>query len=598
MLPDTACWCYRQIDLTGRMDDELDAMKRWLLPLSVLILIVAMVTAIATQLIPTRPELHWDEATHSLKASVIAYDLAQGDWLSFALNSYRQVRYPPLHSWILAAVFLLRGTDITSVSLVSLGFYALGAGLLYLAGGQLARGRPNIIGAVAALLWLTSPTIVDYSIQGMLEMPGLAALCLVILIFLKLLADDEVQESDVRAPAPREYMLLGAAIAITYFLRVPYGIIPALAIGLTLLLRARLRPLRLWRPEIFYLLLPLVIIFGLWFAYIPKFTATLDFLVNYADGVDPYTTSGILFYPRTLVDIAGTWWLFALYMAGAVVALFFALVRWQPWGRRLGAAFLALLIVVQLVIGLGHLNKQARYMFPVLPAYFLLAGYLFDVTWRWARGRRPRVAQAIWGVVLVAVVVQSGLFVVAAMQPGRGVRPDEVTPYVTDWIDGAPSTLVIGSMEMTYPSPPLLDWELGRHGYLAMPQSGAAAQVDEGRKLAGLAQRLPLPQASVDWLVQTVTGYDQPAPLHTLYVGLPNRASYSQGWPGYRRFVQETVAAQAVEQVVVISRTDKAGRYPRAELEQPLLANGWVQVAEQPFDGVRMVISVFVPATN
>src|SRR5690606_431702 len=126
------------------------------------------------------------------------------DWLSFALNSYRQVRYPPLHSWILAVVFLLRGANISSVALVSLGFYALGAGLIYLAGGQLSRGRINVVGAVAALLWLATPTVIDYSIQGMLEMPGLAALCLVILIFLKLLADDEVRADhphDVRAPA-------------------------------------------------------------------------------------------------------------------------------------------------------------------------------------------------------------------------------------------------------------------------------------------------------------------------------------------------------------------------------------------------------------
>ncbi len=553
-----------------------------------------MVAAIAAQLIPTRPELHWDEATHSLKASVIAYDLAHGDWLSFALNSYRQVRYPPLHSWILAVVFLLRGTNIASVALVSLGFYALGAGLLYLAGGQLSRRRYNLVGAVAALLWLVTPTVVDYSIQGMLEMPGLVALCLVILVFLKLLADDQVVESppaDVRAPAPREYMLLGVAIAITYFLRVPYGIIPFLAICLTLLMRARFRPLRLWRPEIFYLLLPLFVIFGIWFAYIPKFTATLDFLVNYADGVDPYTTAGILFYPRTLVAIAGTPWLFALYMAGLVLAL----ARWRPFGPRLGAAFLGLMILVQLGIGLGHLNKQARYMLPVLPAYFLLAGYLFDMTWQWARGRGLRVAQAVWGVALAAVLVQAGLFAAEALQPGRGVRPDAVTPYVAEWIDAAPATLVIGSMEMTYPSPPLLDWNLGRSGYLAMPQSGAAAQVDEGRKLAELARRLPLPESLQAQLVQTFTGYDQPAALHTLYVGLPDRASYSQGWRGYQTFVQEFLDAQAVSQVIVISRT-REGRYPRARLEEPLHSEGWLQVEEQTFGGVNMVVSVFRPA--
>ena len=53
--------------------------------------------------------LSGDDAYHSLWGLRIAEDIRQGQWLGLAYDTYRQVYWPPLHSWYLAALFLLWG---------------------------------------------------------------------------------------------------------------------------------------------------------------------------------------------------------------------------------------------------------------------------------------------------------------------------------------------------------------------------------------------------------------------------------------------------------------------------------------------------------
>src|SRR5262245_60778309 len=56
-------------------------------------------------IIPGSPFL-WDEAAHAIRGLVIAEDLQSGDWLGFLYDTYRQVYWPPLHSWLAASEFL------------------------------------------------------------------------------------------------------------------------------------------------------------------------------------------------------------------------------------------------------------------------------------------------------------------------------------------------------------------------------------------------------------------------------------------------------------------------------------------------------------
>jgi 4-amino-4-deoxy-L-arabinose transferase-like glycosyltransferase len=552
-------------------------MKRWALRGVVLLLIAGTGAWLALRLLPGRGPLRWDESVHAFKGLVMAHDLARGDGLSFLFDSYRQVLYPPLHYWYLAVAYLAAGASVTTAAAVTLLFFLLGAGLLYLAGGLLRPGRLNWAGAVAALLWLTSPALLGFATQVMLEIPGLAALCLALLVMLKLLGDN---------PDPREYALLGAAIALTFFIRIPYGIVLGLAVAVWLLAEVRGRFWQLWNRRTFYLLLPLALPLAVWFAYLPKLPATLSWLVNYPDGVDePYGVEGWLFYPLALVRSAGSPWLFALYLAGMV----YAVVE-----RRRGPRFLVVLVLVQLILGEFHQNKQARYLFPVFPAWYLLAGNLLVGIGERLVQRRPEAAPWATAGVAALLALQGGLFMRTAPAPVPVDRPDAVTAFIVQWLDPGTRTLVVGSMDLTYPSPPLLDWRLAaEQQVLGVPWAGSAAQIEEGRKLAGLVAKLPLPAGAAAALQRVLTAYDQPSGLRTLYLGLPLRAAYSPNAKAGARFIVALVQEQAIDQVLLVTATQAQPRYPRAPLAAALEAAGWRPVDAATFADVKMQVEVY-----
>lgn len=554
--------------------------SEWGLRLGVLAAALLVMGLLAAVMIPTRGPFSWDEAGHALKGLMFAQDLRQGDWLSFLYNSYRQVLYPPLHAWLLAGSYLIAGATPQSAIWVSLILFGLSAGTIYWAGRALTPDHSGLVGAAAALLWLGSPPLQRYAVQAMQEMAGMAALVLALGVTLWTL------EQDRTGRATRwTWMGLGLAVALLYFTRTPYGIILGLALGVTLLARAGFNPIRLWRAEIGWFLLPLVLLLAIWFAYWPKFGATFQWLVNYPDGVDdPYSVEGWLYYPLAVVRNSGSPWLLAAYLA----ALVWAVVR----RRTLAAGFLVVLVLIQFGIGMFHQNKQARYLFPMLPAFFLLAGMAVDAAWRWASGRG-----AVWRVAWAAGMIVAALHLVllgrASIVPGPGPRPDPVTPYVAAQVAEGTSSLVIGSMEMDYPGASLLDWRLAtEQGRLLPTHAGAAVQIEEGRRLAGLVARLPLPEGWAARLGRTFTAYDQPAPLRTLYVRLPLRATYSQGPGPYGQFVSDLIAAQGIDRVVVISRVYNAS-YPREMLAAPLVAASWTLVGEARFDESGTAVGVY-----
>jgi hypothetical protein len=491
------------------------------------------------------------------------------------------VLYPPLHSWLVAAAYLAAGPSVATATTVTLALFLIGGGVLYLAGGQVRPQTLNWAGAAAALLWLTSPALIEYSVQTMLEVPGLVALAVAILVFLKLLAEAD-------AP-PRETMLLAAAIALTYFVRTPYGIILILAVGITLLVEARGRIGHLWTARTAYLLLPLALVFAIWFAYPAKLASTWTWLVNYPDGVDdPYGAGGWLYYPLALVRIAGSPWLFALYLAGMV----YALVE-----RRPGPRFLVILVLAQVIIGEFHQNKQSRYLFPVLPAWYLLAGNLLAGAGAWLAARRPIAARWAGGILALLLIGQSALLLTGALQKTRPARLDPLGDYVIQRLQAqGPNarTLVIGSMEMGYPTPPFLDWRLvAEQRIMAAPAAGSAAQIEEGRKLAGLVDRLPLPDGAASALRRVLTGYDQPQRVRTLYLGLPIRASYSQGARPAATFIDSLIRTQGLDHLVLITSTRPQARYPRDLFIPSLEAAGWQRVDGETFDTVGLQVDTY-----
>jgi len=231
----------------------------------------------------------WDEAAHALRGLVIARDLEQGDWLGFLYDSYRQVYWPPVHSWLTGVAFLIAGVSTVAARTVSLVAFVMAAYALYLAALEMKRQNGDVAATVAATLFVTSPSLAIYAGQSMVEIPGLLFLILTLLIYFKLSKDSS---------QARDYLLLGFGVTATYFVKSNYGVLLVIAIFTVSLIDAGFRPKQLLTRANWFALLPLLVVFPVWFAYPPKLIETWRTMVNQPFGVrEPFGLEGLLFYP-------------------------------------------------------------------------------------------------------------------------------------------------------------------------------------------------------------------------------------------------------------------------------------------------------------
>jgi len=223
-----------------------------------------------------RNTLNYDEAFHSLKGLLIADDLQNGDLVSLLYDSYRQVYFPPLYSLLTGVTFLILPPNTVTSVVFSLVMFLLTAVVIYIAAVKLDDRGGDWIAIIAAVLFLTSPVLIKYASQAMIEIAGLFTLTLTLLIYF------------IRTKRLESLLLsflFGLGIVVTYFMKSNYGILLMIVTLITQLLEVKFRPKRLLTHQNFYFILPFIIAFVIWFAYPPKFISTWNAMVNYAQGV-------------------------------------------------------------------------------------------------------------------------------------------------------------------------------------------------------------------------------------------------------------------------------------------------------------------------
>ncbi|MBI4382182.1 MAG: glycosyltransferase family 39 protein, partial [candidate division NC10 bacterium] len=460
-------------------------MKTWWLHAFVVCASLITGYLIYTHLIVPGGPLSWDEASHALYGLTITYDLQQGDWVGFIYDTYRQVYWPPIHSWLTGIGFLIAGPGAVTARTVSLLAFIMIAPTLYLAARQMRQQQRELAGVIAAALFLTSPPLVSFAALSMLEVPGLLAMTVTFLIYFKLTGGDASR---------RMCLLLGLAVTLTYFVKSNYGILVFMAIVISQLIDTRfhVRPL-LTRCNL-YAVLPMVIIFPVWFAYPPKLIATWRFLVNYPVGVtEPFGVSGWSFYPLAFFRLSGDAWLFGLLLASLLAAFRFR--------RDKNVRFLLVFVLTQLVIGQLHHTKLDRHIFPILPALFLLAGYLL-AEW-WCRSRRPKKILQFWLPRLLtgALCLNAINLFSVSLHPPPADDSETISGMIATAVRETGITLIIGTRDVLLPNPPRLDWQLiTQEQVMQAPRAGSVRPIEEERKIAAALTRYPLPA----WLSEKI----------------------------------------------------------------------------------------------
>lgn len=524
--------------------------------------------------LPAGPPCDWDETAHAVKGLLIAYDLQQGDWVNFLFDTYRQLYWPPLHSWFTGVAYLAAGQSMAAARFVSVIAFIMTALLLYMTVREMGENKEDLAGLIAVVLYVTSPSMASYAALSMLEIPGLLAITLTFFIYNRL--------NWKRVPS-RRHMCLGLAMTFTYFIKTNYGILLILTFVITQLIDNRLKLRLLLSRSNVYTILPMVIIYAIWFAYPPKLVSTWNHLLNQPWGVeDTYSLEGLLYYPKAFFYLSGSLSLFALFM-GAII---FSFKSWQNKTIR----FLLILVMIQFLIGEIHHTKLERHLFPIMPPVFILSGYTLAKWWR--RSSHSGVFFWLPRLVTCALLLNAVFLSAKSLPPVPQDFREEVINHVVNAARVPGKILILGTKELRRPNIPMIDWQLITQKKLILPpQAGTfTPSYTEMQKIKVILTRL-----DASWLKgiadPLMRRANHPHRIRIIYIGCYPLNFGDQ--TTLDRFLLRTLSEGRFERVVTLTSLADEALHPLSIFRPLLERTGMKHMSERLFKDVECRLDVF-----
>jgi hypothetical protein len=524
--------------------------------------------AVYQRIVAAGGPLEWDESYHALWGLRMAESLRGGHWLTLILDTYRRVYWPPLDAWYLGTLFLVLGPSIELARAASLLALASAALVTFGAARSLARpiGAPatapisGVIGGLsAALVMLGATGVLTLASTAMLELPGLFWLTVVFALYIRIW-------SSPQGAGRATYALLGVAIFATYLTKTNYGVLAALAVAGTFLIDGRWLAPSTWRRARtgsqdpgsvsrrghLWTLLGLALPLAIWLAYPPKIVSTLRLLVNKPLGPERFSLDGLLFYPRDLLWVAGSWPMLLIWLVAFAAACRPSILRSD--GRL---RLLVLFITIQMVLAELAATKVDRHIVPIVPAIALLVGYWAGRLWRTLACSQLLSPFPLMGTVarLAIVGTLAGLVAwhVSLLQPRlESAGPSPLLVGLTQRVREADSPLVLGSIVLPE-TPAAIDWHLIVSGVMHVDGAGSLVQEQEQRFAELLGRQVP---AAIGEPLRTqIERWPPGTPgSYTAYVGLPldTTPDYALTPENYGAYVARLLARRPAERILVL----------------------------------------------
>lgn len=404
-----------------------------LVAVSAVALLGALVTTVASSTIP----FDNDEANHAVDGWEVYLALSHlsPDELYRAVTN--QGFYPPVHSFLIAAGYLVGGPSIAASRMPTVVVFALMLCTLAWLTFRLAATDsddklfacwlPMAGAALAVAFTLTSRVLVGNAVLAMLEMTG--ALLGLLLLAAAARAD--------HASGQREHQLwLGVAAVIaafTFLTKYSFGIF--FLTGLILALISATWPLKVdrrRRRDVYIVLIIYAVLLGLWLLITDRGTMLL-FFTDHPHYVPFLSEENLLYLPRRWVERYSNSGLIAV--MAIILAVIGAVQQWKQLAVRVASWS----ILTGLTILLISTTNQTRHMLPLAPQIWLLAGLGFVKVLCWIL--RSKAGNRAGIITLGAVMA---LLIIAAIKPVKTLQAD-----LTDRFEGEAAFIDVQDFALT-----------------------------------------------------------------------------------------------------------------------------------------------------
>ena len=355
----------QQPEIATRKNNAQDG--RLTLLVSAVLLLIAVVVGreVYNRLILPAPPLNFDEAAHSLEGYYIMRDVVRLDVRAFWGDTHIQTLWPPGFSYLQAPVLLALGRSDDAARLFSYIALVL---VTLISIPVIWSIRPDDAPAaalVSGLIALSAPGWLSLGGLALQEAPVALVAFVVFWCFLRAQKTRQI----------RWYVVTGCAWFFLFLTKFNYA---AFALAALMLVDAGERLRRLFAPReigtLIALYLPMVLGLLFWFYggtdIVPTAIKWRDFqffVSNENSGYQFWSAQNLLFYVRATAD-----WLMPHPLLAALALI---LAAWAVFRiRHRGVTLLALFFVIGFVLATVHPLKSDRYVAPVFPALWVLAG--------------------------------------------------------------------------------------------------------------------------------------------------------------------------------------------------------------------------------
>jgi len=322
-----------------------------------------------------------EEAQHGLYGLWVYRDVQGLDWPAFWHDTQRQMIWPFLHSWILAVFFFIFGVGYVTARSLSLVIFFASLYLVYLISLKTSFKNGPRIGMIAVILGLTSPLMLRFASENMIE--GFGALLFLAAAYTYTLCEEK--------KITLEYFILAFLISLSIFTNYIYAYIMIVAFLIVTL--AKLGPILMeamqlsrkgeksavrfvwWAYRKMIVLGFLLVLLGSWFSF--SFSRKVLLLVQtvfkYSGGEQVVGLGqNLLYYPQAVIEyLSFSPWVGALLLVSLVVP--FVTVRYHGTNR--------LYIYVWTALVLATVTLQAKLpqmIYIIIPFVFIIFAAVFS----------------------------------------------------------------------------------------------------------------------------------------------------------------------------------------------------------------------------